>query len=127
ENGSVASIANFPANSDQTSGYVMRKNRNSREFVSRKPIQPRRSGARRLLGLGQFGRRRGGIALALGSQYERSSLSKGPPMRLSDSQVLHRSLRGALPIAVRGSGVHLVDADGRDYIDACGGAAVSCL
>ena len=48
-------------------------------------------------------------------------------MRVADSSVLHRSLRGDLPVAVRGSGVHLFDADGRDYIDACGGAAVSCL
>jgi adenosylmethionine-8-amino-7-oxononanoate aminotransferase len=48
-------------------------------------------------------------------------------MRLADSSVLHRSLRGALPVADRGSGVHLFDAEGRDYIDACGGAAVSCL
>src|ERR1700735_3763047 len=50
-----------------------------------------------------------------------------PFMRLADSSVLHRSLRGALPVADRGSGVHLFDAEGRDYIDACGGAAVSCL
>ncbi len=28
-------------------------------------------------------------------------------MRLADSSVLHRSLRGALPVADRGSGVHL--------------------
>jgi adenosylmethionine-8-amino-7-oxononanoate aminotransferase len=48
-------------------------------------------------------------------------------MRIADSRVLHRSLRGDLPVAVRGAGVHLFDADGRDYIDACGGAAVSCL
>jgi adenosylmethionine-8-amino-7-oxononanoate aminotransferase len=48
-------------------------------------------------------------------------------MRIADSSVLHRSLKGALPIAHHGSGVHLFDADGRDYIDACGGAAVSCL
>jgi adenosylmethionine-8-amino-7-oxononanoate aminotransferase len=48
-------------------------------------------------------------------------------MRIADSNVLHRSLRDDLPVAVSGSGVHLIDADGRDYIDACGGAAVSCL
>jgi adenosylmethionine-8-amino-7-oxononanoate aminotransferase len=48
-------------------------------------------------------------------------------MRVADSRLLHRSLTGDLPAAVRGSGVHLFDADGRDYIDGCGGAAVSCL
>src|ERR1700688_3316709 len=48
-------------------------------------------------------------------------------MRIADSRVLHRSLRDDLPVAVAGEGVHLIDADGRDYIDACGGAAVSCL
>jgi adenosylmethionine-8-amino-7-oxononanoate aminotransferase len=48
-------------------------------------------------------------------------------MRVADSHVLHRNLRGDLPVAVGGSGVHLFDAEGRDYIDACGGAAVSCL
>jgi adenosylmethionine-8-amino-7-oxononanoate aminotransferase len=48
-------------------------------------------------------------------------------MRLADSRVLHRSLRGDLPVARSGLGIHLFDAAGRDYIDACGGAAVSCL
>ena len=43
------------------------------------------------------------------------------------TRVLHRQLRGTLPLAVRGHGVRLVDADGREYIDASGGAAVSCL
>ncbi len=45
----------------------------------------------------------------------------------ADSSVFHRNLNGAPPMAVRGAGVRLFDADGRDYIDACGGAAVSCL
>jgi adenosylmethionine-8-amino-7-oxononanoate aminotransferase len=48
-------------------------------------------------------------------------------MRIGDSRVLHRSLKDDLPVAVSGAGVHLIDADGRDYIDASGGAAVSCL
>jgi adenosylmethionine-8-amino-7-oxononanoate aminotransferase len=33
----------------------------------------------------------------------------------------------ALPAAVAGEGIHLIDAQGRRYIDASGGAAVSCL
>ena len=43
------------------------------------------------------------------------------------SKVIHRSLRGTLPVAVAGKGVILVDGDGKEYIDASGGAAVSCL
>jgi adenosylmethionine-8-amino-7-oxononanoate aminotransferase len=46
---------------------------------------------------------------------------------IAESRVLHRSLRGDLPVAARGEGVRLYDADGREYLDACGGAAVSCL
>jgi len=33
----------------------------------------------------------------------------------------------ALPVAVRGDGCYIHDADGKSYLDACGGAAVSCL
>jgi adenosylmethionine-8-amino-7-oxononanoate aminotransferase len=43
------------------------------------------------------------------------------------THILHRQIHEALPTAVGGSGVHLKDADGREYIDASGGAAVSCL
>ena len=43
------------------------------------------------------------------------------------TQILHRQLRHALPTAVSGKGVTLQDARGKSYIDACGGAAVSCL
>jgi len=41
--------------------------------------------------------------------------------------VFHRSLRHEYPFAVRGEGVYLYDRDGRRYLDASGGAAVSCL
>ena len=41
--------------------------------------------------------------------------------------VFHRSTQAAPPIAVRGEGIYLIDASGRRFIDACGGAAVSCL
>jgi len=40
---------------------------------------------------------------------------------------MHRHLRHTPPVAVRGQGVWLEDAAGRRYIDASGGAAVSCL
>lgn len=43
------------------------------------------------------------------------------------TRVFHRSLRQKYPLAVRGDGMYLVDAAGRRYLDACGGAAVSCL
>ena len=43
------------------------------------------------------------------------------------THVLHRQLRDPLPTAVGGEGVYLIDADGRRFIDASGGAAVSCL
>lgn len=43
------------------------------------------------------------------------------------SHVLHRSLVQNYPIAVKGDGVYLIDSTGKRYLDACGGAAVSCL
>ena len=46
---------------------------------------------------------------------------------MSDGHVLHRSTLAAPPVAVSGEGIFIFDASGRRYIDACGGAAVSCL
>ena len=43
------------------------------------------------------------------------------------SAILHRTIREALPRAVAGDGPFLIDDQGRRYLDACGGAAVSCL
>ncbi|MCC6947249.1 MAG: aspartate aminotransferase family protein [Bradyrhizobiaceae bacterium] len=43
------------------------------------------------------------------------------------THILHRQIRDPLPVAVGGHGVYLRDAEGREYIDASGGAAVSCL
>ena len=43
------------------------------------------------------------------------------------SHVFHRSLTATYPTAVAGDGPYLLDADGKRYLDACGGAAVSCL
>jgi adenosylmethionine-8-amino-7-oxononanoate aminotransferase len=43
------------------------------------------------------------------------------------THVLHRHLRATPPVAVSGHGITVVDADGREYLDASGGAAVSCL
>ena len=43
------------------------------------------------------------------------------------SAVLHRDLRYTPPVAVAGDGAYIIDAQGRRYLDASGGAAVSCL
>ncbi|HAJ13985.1 MAG TPA: aspartate aminotransferase family protein [Comamonadaceae bacterium] len=44
-----------------------------------------------------------------------------------DTRVFHRQLLKRPPVAVRGQGIHLFDEQGKRYIDASGGAAVSCL
>ena len=43
------------------------------------------------------------------------------------TRLLHRNLRKVMPKAVQGSGYYIVDDTGRRYLDASGGAAVSCL
>ncbi len=43
------------------------------------------------------------------------------------SHVFHRAPKNEYPVAVRGDGVYLVDSKGKRYLDASGGAAVSCL
>ena len=43
------------------------------------------------------------------------------------TRLLHRQIHHAYPRAVGGEGIHLIDGAGRRYIDASGGAAVSCL
>jgi adenosylmethionine-8-amino-7-oxononanoate aminotransferase len=43
------------------------------------------------------------------------------------THVLHRSIGQSYPVAASGQGVFIRDSAGNDYIDASGGAAVSCL
>ncbi|HKY95559.1 MAG TPA: aspartate aminotransferase family protein [Kiloniellales bacterium] len=43
------------------------------------------------------------------------------------SNVFHRSLSNPPPVAVAGEGPYLIDSTGKRYLDASGGAAVSCL
>ncbi|QEZ43713.1 aspartate aminotransferase family protein [Cupriavidus oxalaticus] len=43
------------------------------------------------------------------------------------THVFHRNPRQTLPVAVAGQGIELIDSEGRRYLDASGGAAVSCL
>jgi adenosylmethionine-8-amino-7-oxononanoate aminotransferase len=41
--------------------------------------------------------------------------------------VFHRMPKNTLPVAVAGDGIEIIDSTGKRYIDASGGAAVSCL
>ena len=43
------------------------------------------------------------------------------------SHIFHRQLNREMPKAVSGQGIFILDADGKRYLDASGGAAVSCL
>jgi adenosylmethionine-8-amino-7-oxononanoate aminotransferase len=43
------------------------------------------------------------------------------------SRILHRTLAARLPVAVKGKGLVVTDSAGKEYLDASGGAAVSCL
>jgi adenosylmethionine-8-amino-7-oxononanoate aminotransferase len=43
------------------------------------------------------------------------------------THVFHRQLHHGLPVAVSGQGIAITDASGQVYLDASGGAAVSCL
>lgn len=46
---------------------------------------------------------------------------------MSSSHIFARNPSQDLPTAVAGDGIYLIDAEGKRYLDACGGAAVSCL
>ncbi|WP_019559710.1 MULTISPECIES: aspartate aminotransferase family protein [Caldimonas] len=48
-------------------------------------------------------------------------------MNPQTTHVFHRHLHAELPVAVAAHGVYITDRQGRQYIDASGGAAVSCL
>ena len=51
----------------------------------------------------------------------------GAPQRGGPGAVFYRAPAHAYPLAVRARGVTITDADGREYLDMSGGAAVSCL
>jgi len=55
------------------------------------------------------------------------TLSNSSTLSSLDTQVFHRHLHVKPPVATGGQGLLLTDAEGRSYIDASGGAAVSCL
>jgi len=48
-------------------------------------------------------------------------------MNETTSHVFHRRPKASLPVAHHGEGVFIVDSEGKRYLDASGGAAVSCL
>jgi adenosylmethionine-8-amino-7-oxononanoate aminotransferase len=48
-------------------------------------------------------------------------------MLQSPSRIFHRNLHAQLPVAQAAEGVYIRDRQGNRYLDACGGAAVSCL
>jgi adenosylmethionine-8-amino-7-oxononanoate aminotransferase len=58
------------------------------------------------------------------SSFARSCTIGSPP---DVTRVFHRNPRERYPVAVRGDGAYLIDRDGKRYLDASGGAAVSCL
>jgi adenosylmethionine-8-amino-7-oxononanoate aminotransferase len=47
--------------------------------------------------------------------------------QLPSTHILHRQMAHVLPLAASAQGVFITDAQGKRYIDASGGAAVSCL
>lgn len=52
---------------------------------------------------------------------------KTPGQARMTSSVLHRNLRRDPPVAISGDGPYLIDTNKKRYLDASGGAAVSCL
>src|ERR687897_617587 len=48
-------------------------------------------------------------------------------MSESSTHILHRLLEHEYPRAVSANGLYIYDSDGKAYLDASGGAAVSCL
>ncbi len=52
---------------------------------------------------------------------------RAPVLPAPHTRVLHRHAHADLPIAVGGDGPYVIDSRGNRYLDASGGAAVSCL
>ncbi|MDH3690014.1 MAG: aspartate aminotransferase family protein [Gammaproteobacteria bacterium] len=54
-------------------------------------------------------------------------MQKATAVDVTNSRIFHRQTRSVLPIVAHGDGPYVVDTNGRRYLDASGGAAVSCL
>src|SRR5262245_59328039 len=62
---------------------------------------------------------------AVGVRHLCPSTPKG--LHMTATHILHRQIDHDYPIAASGAGILIRDSNGKDYIDASGGAAVSCL
>ena len=56
-----------------------------------------------------------------------TGLRRAASLPAPHTRVLHRHAHADLPIAVGGEGPYVIDSQGKRYLDASGGAAVSCL
>jgi adenosylmethionine-8-amino-7-oxononanoate aminotransferase len=56
-----------------------------------------------------------------------TGLRRAASLPAPHTRVLHRYAHADLPIAVGGDGPYVIDSQGKRYLDASGGAAVSCL
>ncbi len=52
---------------------------------------------------------------------------RAPNLPAPHTRVLHRHSHADMPVAVGGDGPYIIDSRGNRYLDASGGAAVSCL
>src|SRR6202035_217723 len=73
--------------------------------------------------------RRAGLTSALGGAFRRAQYSSQiqEQQEVVMTHILHRVANAKMPVAVGGRGIELFDQTGKAYIDASGGAAVSCL
>ncbi|MBX2829767.1 MAG: aspartate aminotransferase family protein [Rhodospirillales bacterium] len=56
-----------------------------------------------------------------------TTVSNAASAPYASTHVLHRTSVAIPPRAVKGEGIYIFDQNGKAYLDACGGAAVSCL
>ena len=56
-----------------------------------------------------------------------SGPKRAPNIPASHTRLLHRHAHAHMPVAVGGDGPYVIDSQGKRYLDASGGAAVSCL
>src|SRR5690606_24789424 len=66
-------------------------------------------------------------ACSAAGQVPRLAASHTNTAAMQATRVFHRHLHQEMPFAVSGQGITLTDSQGKTYLDASGGAAVSCL
>ncbi|SHH75212.1 aspartate aminotransferase family protein [Pollutimonas bauzanensis] len=54
-------------------------------------------------------------------------LKEQKAVTMEQSRIFQRATHQVMPVALSGSGIYITDAQGKQYIDGCGGAAVSCI